>query len=391
VSAAYRGPLVDDARPRARLVAVVREAARRVGATTVLAWIALIALSMAWDRLHFIGPIGDWPPAENFPDEFWWSVLVVEMTLATLLVAAVLVADVVVDRGGRAGVAYAVAIVAASAIGAWLQIEARRAFGLRLMVDMPGVPRDVAMALPLYVFFDSIVRTGMFVAVYANRRTTLHAQARMRAAELARAHARRRTFESRLQALQARVEPQFLFNTLAHVRSLYGVDARLASGMLDDLIGYLRAALPHLRESTSTLGKEMALAEAYVRILRARGGLHTTIAFDVPHGLRDAALPAMVLLPLIDAAAGHAARQGALHVESAAQDGLLRIAIRGEAAAASIATSDAGAWRAIEERLHELYGDRAGLRVEARPEGARAVIEIPHERASASPDRRVAA
>ena len=79
--------------------------------------------------------------------------------------------------------------------------------------------------------------------------------------------------------MQARVEPQFLFNTLAQVRQLYDSDAPLAGKMLDDLIAYLRAALPHLRESSSTLGKEAALARAYLDIVRVRLG--ERLAFDI--------------------------------------------------------------------------------------------------------------
>ena len=375
--ATYQGPIIDDAPSRARVVDILRTAAGRAGGTTLLAWLALVALSMAWDRLHFVGPVGEWPPAGNFPQEFWLSVLAVEVVICTLLVAALLVADVIVDRGGRTSIAYTVALVAASAAGAWLQVEVRRALGLRLMVDMPGIPRDVAIALPLYVFFDSILRNAVFVAIYANRRTTLRARARMRAAELERARAQRRTLESRLQALQARVEPQFLFNTLAQVRDLHALDPRLAGVVLDDLITYLRAALPHLRESTSTLGQEVALAQSYLRILRARSGAHATIAFDLPDELRDAPMPPMVLLPLIDATAGgNAAHRGALHVATAERAGRLRIAISGSRA--DVTSRDA--WRVIGERLHALYGDAAALRVEAAGAEEQAVVEIPRER-----------
>jgi sensor histidine kinase YesM len=77
--------------------------------------------------------------------------------------------------------------------------------------------------------------------IYVNRRTARLAARRLYNAELARATSRRRTLESRLQAMQARVEPQFLFNTRAQVRELYVRDAGAAGRMLEDLIAYLRA------------------------------------------------------------------------------------------------------------------------------------------------------
>jgi sensor histidine kinase YesM len=70
--------------------------------------------------------------------------------------------------------------------------------------------------------------------------------------------------------------------------------------MLDDLIAYLRAALPHLRESTSTLGREIDLARAYLNIIQVRMGERLAFDIDVPSSARDARMPPMMLLPLID-------------------------------------------------------------------------------------------
>src|SRR5574337_628434 len=125
---------------------------------------------------------------------------------------------------------------------------------------------------------------------------------RMRAAAVARAHARRRTLESRLQAMQARVEPQFLFNTLAQVRELYERETALADRVLDDLIVYLRAALPHLRESCSTLGQEMSLVRAYLDIVRVQRGDQLQFATDCTGDAAAARVPAMLLLPLVEQA-----------------------------------------------------------------------------------------
>jgi sensor histidine kinase YesM len=92
-------------------------------------------------------------------------------------------------------------------------------------------------------------------------------QEHLRAAELDRVRKSRLALESRLQALQARVEPEFLFRTLSHVRDLYDRDVVLgsparASKMLDDLIAYLRAAMPHVRDTSSTVAQEVELPRA---------------------------------------------------------------------------------------------------------------------------------
>src|SRR5258706_14292806 len=100
--------------------------------------------------------------------------------------------------------------------------------------------------------------------------------------------------------MQARVEPQFLFNTLAQVRELYEHDVGVAGRMLDDLTAYLRAALPHLRHSTSPLGQEIALVQAYLDIVRVRLGDRLRFDVDVPDAAKSFRVPPMMLLPLID-------------------------------------------------------------------------------------------
>ena len=119
---------------------------------------------------------------------------------------------------------------------------------------------DIAITQPAAMFFEFLIWGSIVVFIYVKRRNSLRADKRMHSARAQRAEAQRRTLESRLQALQARVEPQFLFNTLAEVRDLYDVDPALGGRMLGDLIAYLRAALPHFRESSSTVSRELELA-----------------------------------------------------------------------------------------------------------------------------------
>ena len=379
----YRGPIVDEASWQVRAGEIVRAAARRFDHKAVLAIAAIVAGTLVWDRIHFIGPTGEWPFA-GIPDDFWWSVLLVEISLATFLVTGVLLADASVDRGARPAIAYTLAVLIAMALGSWLQYHLRQWTGMRLWAD--AQPREVALAQPLLVFLEACLRNALVVAVYVNHRSTLQARERMHAAELARASAARRTYESRLQALQARVEPQFLFNTLGEVRRLFATDAVRGIAMLDDLIVYLRAALPHLRESTSTVGQELDLAHAWLRIMRARTGTRASVDVDVDSDLRKAAMPPMVLLPLVDCAFGGTATNHAqpIRVSARAAHGHLLVTMRDAGTRAAPPRNDA--WHALEQRLRVLYGDAAALSVEWREgRGTCAQLTIPHERTDRDP------
>jgi hypothetical protein len=91
-----------------------------------------------------------------------------------------------------------------------------------------------------YIVFEGLTIGGLAILMYADRRDSQRILANLRTAQVQRSTQARQVLESQLQAMQARVEPQFLFNTLGRINQLYDVDAVLGEQMLDDLIVYLR-------------------------------------------------------------------------------------------------------------------------------------------------------
>jgi hypothetical protein len=312
-------------------------------------------------------------------DDAWKAALLSQGIFVGCIVLAVVAADEAVARGARRWSAYGLAVIGGAGIAAWAQARAIAWIG---WVSVVGIPSYITDMRPLQLFFYAVLYATFGTSVYVNLRTARLAAARLREAELARAVSRRRTLESQLQAMQARVEPQFLFNTLAHVRDLFERDPAAAGRMLDDLIAYLRAALPHLRESSSTLGREIELARAYLDIVRARLHDAPAIEIDVPEALRSSRVPAMTLLPLVEhvlahrqctRAAGGSIRIGGTHAAR------LRISLSDSGAA--FAPGESGDRVAgIGERLRALYGAEASFGLErSREGGTSAFLEIPHE------------
>ena len=371
-----------------RVASVLHSALRRADGRAAGALLALIAAMMAWNYARWLGEM---TPQAGSPPEIWWSVLCVETVCSTLLVGATLLADAAVEAGAPRTPAYALAIVLSAAAGAGLQYAVREFLGLRVSMDTPtNSPNGWSTVQPLIVFFDVLQRSTLLVFIYVNQRTTMQARRRQQAAEIARAKARRRTLESRLQALQARVEPQFLLSTLAQVSQLYDRDAALADAMLDDLIAYLRAALPHLRESTSTLAKEIALAGAYLNILRTNTGGGLTFDVDVAEGVRTAPLPAMVLLPLIShvlaARSNRSAAAGGISVTALVAGRQLVLTIRG-GGTIFVPADEGQELSDLKGRVHALYGDDATLEMALRgPQALEAVLALPFEVASDAGD-----
>lgn len=319
--------------------------------------------------LAFLGGLGLVTPVWGAPGEVQLSRFVEAVVTGVCVFVAVTAADELVERGGARLPVYGLAVVTSAVAGAWLSWEVRAWTGLRYPSPVAAIPHDELLHR-LDVATIAALVGGLATFVHANRRAAIAARRRRHAAERARADARRRTLESELQALQARVEPAFLFDTLRRIRAFYRSDAPAAGAMLEDLIVYLRAALPHLRESTSTVATEATLAGAWLEIVR-RSRPDWRVRMAVAADAADAALPALVLLPLVQHAAAEAG-DGPLEVavEAARDGGSLRLAVRWTLGPGPVAAEgrdgrcDAGlpdALAAVAARLQALYGGSASL------------------------------
>ncbi|GAA5178663.1 hypothetical protein GCM10025771_18390 [Niveibacterium umoris] len=203
-------------------------------------------------------------------------------------------------------------------------------------------------------------------------------------AEARRLAAERASAAAQLTALQAQIEPHFLFNTLANLRSLIGRDPELARQLLDRLIEWLRATLKASRQGETTLGQEFDLLAAYLDIQRIRMGGRLEVDVAIDPALRDMHLPPLLLQPLVENAITHGVEPKA---------GTVRVALKGETAEDGVVLSvtDTGAGfgatpsqgtgvglENVHARLATLYGSAARLSIESPVEGGvRAVIRIP--------------
>jgi hypothetical protein len=355
------------------------------GAVRHISWRVVgitLAISAALDVWLLVDLAGEDDP--KLPAvEGYLSGAIVNLLMAVCIMFTTLVADERVAQGAKRLSAYVWAVVIGSAVASLAQWEVHEWLHLRTRNDVPGTPHDVAIMQPAIMFFEYLIWGSIVAFIYVNRRTALAATARMNAARVQRVNAQRRTLESRMQALQARIEPQFLFNTLSQVRDLYELDPAKGGEMLGDLIVYLRAALPHLRESSSTLGQEVELARAYLSIVQVRLGGRLAFDLDVPHSAHSACMPPMILLPLLDHVLAHevSSPDGGIAIRIAAHSAASRLRVEVADSGSAFASGDSGGDLGnIQERLHALYGDRVRFACgRAGGQGSHAIIEIRHE------------
>ena len=187
--------------------------------------------------------------------------LVIYLSFVLSLFVAALAAERATARGASYGVAWGTAVLGGCAFATALQwVVLDRVFDWSVFVPGQVLPtelnwmmaRDLAewtRQQAVWVFLTWSIPATLAMLLYARWRRAVDVRDRLHAAEVRRSDLERQMLEARLQATRARVEPRFLFDTLARVRALHPSDPHLATAELDSLIDYLRAVLPHLRDA----------------------------------------------------------------------------------------------------------------------------------------------
>ncbi|MCY7314322.1 MAG: histidine kinase, partial [Rubrivivax sp.] len=221
-----------------------------------------------------------------------------------------------------------------------------------------------------------------------------------RATETAEAESlKRQVVEARMAAMQAQVEPHFLFNTLASIDHLIETDPPRASQMQKNLIALLRASMPTMREASGQgglggngvrdLGREIAVIRPYLEILKVRMEERLATDIAVPDGLLSAEFPPMMIQTLVENAIKHGLEPkpegGQLRVAAEIVHGKLQMTVADTGlgfgkAGSSGSTAGTGVGLAnVRERLQMLYGNKASLTVtENQPSGTVVTITVPY-------------
>jgi sensor histidine kinase YesM len=233
----------------------------------------------------------------------------------------------------------------------------------------------------------SIVATSVVISLVLS--TLFYLREREARAQADLAHERENTervqreaVAANLRALQAQIEPHFLFNTLANVSSLIDRDAAEAKRMLERFIHFLRASLAATRTERTTLGAEGQLIAAYLDVLRVRMGSRLEYGVEVEPSLAAYPIAPMLLQPVVENAIRHG-------LEAKVEGGRIDFRARREAEAVVIEVRDTGVGFAatttggvgltnLRDRLRGLYGSAASLSIgENHPSGTLVTLRLP--------------
>ena len=197
----------------------------------------------------------------------------------------------------------------------------------------------------------------------------------------------RAELQSRLQALQSRIRPHFLFNSMNIIASLIAVDPETAESVVEDLSELFRASLNEAGNQVP-LADELALCRRYVRIEQLRLGERLRVDWQLePH--QDLKIPLLSLQPLLENAIYHGIQPrpegGVVTVLLERSDGEVELTVRNPLPTESPSSSSGNrmALANIRSRMEVLYGNRAGLDAAARGDEFVTRLHYPIEQGAA--------
>jgi signal transduction histidine kinase len=217
-----------------------------------------------------------------------------------------------------------------------------------------------------------------------------YSRARIAQTEARALMAQREAAESQLRLLESQLEPHMLFNTLANLRVLIGIDPPRAQAMLDQLIAFLRATLDASRAGTHSLTTEFARLADYLALMQVRMGVRLQFRFDLPEALAAVEVPPLLLQPLVENCIKHGLEPsvagGRIEIGAAREGSQLVLRVRDTGLGLADAPGDPTSFglAQVRARLAALHGPAASLTLAAATDeegGTLATLRLPLEAA----------
>ncbi|MDB5673170.1 MAG: hypothetical protein JWM65_152 [Sphingomonas bacterium] len=327
-----------------------------------------------------------------------WPGLALRATIAALITVSLgpLLATIVRHRKLPFRVER-VLVILAILLGLWIGLVAldwAGAYHAQLMRGYSTRPMNVSFFGQLMSnFFRASIDASIFMLVFAGgglaivyyvgerRRIEQHGARR----QVEHLRAERDAADMRLAVLQAQIEPHFLFNTLASVRSLIASEPEHAARTIDALADYLRATLPRFRETSveaATLDRQIDICTRYLELMNVRMAGRIRVEVEASDTIRTLQFPPLVLLTLVENAVKHGVEPAAgprmIAIRAHADDEALTVTVEDDGAGLEPGVTPGLGLANIRAQLRNRFGDSAALEVGARPDGGtRALIRVP--------------
>lgn len=265
----------------------------------------------------------------------------------------------------------------------------------RAVLDLPPKSDTEIGGMLRMCLVVGMLGAASMIYFYWSREKLAYLQRQAALDALQREEAEKQLVRAQLMALQAQIEPHFLFNSLANLDGLIATDPQAARRLLQRLIGFLRMSLAHTRAEQCTLRQEFELLRSYLDIQALRFGSRLSYRIDLPPELAEVEIPPMLIQPLVENAVSHG-------IEPSMEGGTISLsarALRPDAVEVVIADTGVGLGHGhgngkgsglglthVRERLARIFGALAAMQMEENtPHGLIIRLTLPIAQKPAAP------
>ncbi|MDR3381785.1 sensor histidine kinase [Cupriavidus basilensis] len=255
----------------------------------------------------------------------------------------------------------------------------------RVVLGEPAKSFEEATDMLRMCLVVGMLASASMIYFYWSREKLAHLERQAALDALQREEAEKQLVRAQLMALQAQIEPHFLFNSLANLDCLIATDQQAARRLLQRLIGFLRMSLSHTRAEQCTLRQEFELLRSYLDIQALRFGARLAYEIELPPELAEVEIPPMLIQPLVENAVSHGIEPcmhgGRIVLSARAQgDNAVQVVITdtGVGFGHAVTKGSGLGLTHVRERLARIFGAAASMQMEENtPRGVIVRLTLP--------------
>jgi sensor histidine kinase YesM len=248
------------------------------------------------------------------------------------------------------------------------------ALSMGMLLPTIGV-RPILFVLAIVLLFY----LGQAISLIAHTTRFLYQHAKEQAELAARAQAQ--ATEAQLAALQAQMNPHFLFNALNTVAALVRTNGKEAEHTVEHLSEVLRRTLDRTRANSGSVAEEIDYLRAYLAVEQQRYGARLQVEWSVDDGALPLALPPLTLQPLVENALRHGIGSrlegGRVKIKVTRHNGHLELSVTDDGVGFPARYREGTGLGNLRQRLATLYPERHDLDIATSADGSRVTLVLP--------------
>ena len=188
-------------------------------------------------------------------------------------------------------------------------------------------------------------------------------------------------FETRVKLIQSQIEPEFLFNTLKHIRSLLDFDLEKARSLQIAIIQYLRLSLSKLKIESHTIVQEMNMIQSYLDILKENSDNHLDFEIEIPDDLKRIKIPPRLMHAVVEMISNYvqksSEKESMILIHCHEKENDLRFEVTASGLKNDKESHIPQCFQSLRERLEESFGNKVCLLLQdSSPDRLKIILKI---------------